>query len=414
MQVLFLHDAFPAQFGHLALELTKRYGWSCHFLVEDLSSCPLPSAEMLATLDVRKLPYTPEYRNAGPLPWPQVYARFLESSETIYEAVKARPDLKPDLVVAHGGRGAPSILVREAVDCPIINYCEYYFSPSHSDISYRVDLPPAEPAPFFPRCINAPVLVSLADADAGYSATRYQRSTFPERFQHKIEVHFDGVDTELYRPGKAPRVVGGEVVPEGTRIVTFVSRGLESIRGFDVFMKVAARIQRERPDVLFVVVGSEETYYGWDKLHTGEPSFKQWVLKQEQYDLTRTKFLGHISPEELAELFKVTDLHFYLTAPFVLSWSLIDALSAGALVLGSDVAPVREVITPGVNGLIEPLFDVDRLADAALAALADPAAYEPLRRAARERILESYSLETCIPALHDYFERVAAAGPGPR
>ncbi len=411
MRILFLHDAFPAQFGHVALELTRRAGWECHFVVESISNCPTPSPEMLQLLDVRSYPLTDEYRKRGAVPWPQIYGKFLELCEAAFEAIRRRPELKPDLVVAHGGRGAPTALIRDVVDCPVINYCEYYFGQSHRDISYRIDLPPAEPAPHFPRCINAPVLISLVDCDSGYSATRWQRSTFPERFRHKIEVHFDGIDDRAYLPGPAPREILGRSLPRGTKVVTFVSRGLESIRGFDLFMEVARRVARERSDVLFVVVGSEETYYGWDKLHTGQPSFKKWVIERGDYDLSRFLFLGHVEPDQLAEVFRATDLHLYLTAPFVLSWSLLNAMSSGAVVLGSDVPPVREVIEPGVNGLIEPLFDVDRLVDATLKVLADPAAYAPLGTEARRTIEERYSLEVSIPPLQDYFERVASAGP---
>jgi glycosyltransferase involved in cell wall biosynthesis len=411
VRVLFLHDAFPAQFGHVALELTRRAGWECHFLVEALSNCPTPSPEMIDRLDVRKYPLSAEYLKRDPIPWPQIYGKFVQLCEAAYEAARMRPDLKPDLVVAHGGRGAPTAFLRDALDCPIINYCEYYFAFSHRDISYRVDLPPAEPAPHFPRCINAPVLVSLVDCDSGYSATQWQRSTFPERFRSKIEVHFDGIDDQLYRPGPAPREVGGRSIPPGTRIVTFVSRGLESIRGFDLFMEVARRIGRERSDVLFVVAGNEETYYGWDKLHTGQPSFKKWVLGRGDYDQSRFLFLGQIDPGQLADLLRITDLHLYLTAPFVLSWSLLNAMSSGAVVLASDVPPVVEVIEPGVNGLVEPLFDVDRLAETALRVLDDPASFAPLGRAARESIEARYSIEVAIPALQDYYERVASAGP---
>ena len=411
MRVLFLHDAFPAQFGHVALELTRRYGWDCHFLVEAISNCPTPSPEMIERLDVRSYPLSAEYRERGATPWPRIYGKFLELCESAFEAIRARPELNPDLVVAHGGRGAPTPFLRDVLDCPIINYCEYYFAVSHRDISYRVDLPPAEPAPHFPRCINAPVLVGLVDCDSGYSATHWQRGSFPERFRHKIEVHFDGIDDQFYKPGPGPREVDGRSIPPGTRIVTFVSRGLESIRGFDIFMEVARRIALERPDVLFVVVGGEETYYGWDKLHTGSPSFKKWVIGRGHYDLSRFLFLGHIDPGKLAELLRITDLHLYLTAPFVLSWSLLDAMASGAVVLGSDVPPVREVIEPGVNGLVEPLFDVDRLAEAAIRVLDDPASFAPLGRAARETIEARYSVEVAIPALRDYFERVASAGP---
>ncbi len=408
MNVLFIHDAFPAQFGRLGQELATRHGWKCQFLVQSLSSCPTPTPEMLKAVELHQMPMTAEHRTGDGIPWPQIYGQYLEQCRSVFDVIRAKPQLRPDLVVAHGGRGAPTLFVRDVLDCPIINYCEYYFANSHRDISYRIDLPPAEPAPFFPRCINAPTLTTLVDCDAGYSATRWQRSSFPERFHPKIEVHFDGIETDLYRPGPAPRRIGEKSIPAGSRVVTFVSRGLESIRGFDLFMKVADRIARERADVLFVVVGGEEIHYGWDKLHTGSPSFKQWVLSRGAYDLSRFVFLGRILPEQLADILRISDLHIYLTAPFVLSWSLLNAMASGCVVLGSDVPPVREVLRPGENGLVESLFDLERLTETALEVLDDPARFAPLGRAARRTIEESYSLEVCIPPLKDFFERIGS------
>jgi glycosyltransferase involved in cell wall biosynthesis len=408
VNVLFIHDAFPAQFGRLGQELATRHGWKCHFLVQSLSSCPTPTQEMLRAVELHQMPMTAEHRTGEGIPWPQIYGQFLEQCRSVFDVIQSKPQVRPDLVVAHGGRGAPTLFLRDVLECPIINYCEYYFATSHRDISYRIDLPPAEPAPFFPRCINAPTLAVLVDCDAGYSATEWQKSSFPARFHRKIEVHFDGIETEVYRPGPAPRQVGERSIPEGARVVTFVSRGLESIRGFDLFMKVADRIARARPDVLFVVVGGEEIHYGWDKLHTGAPSFKQWVLARGDYDLSRFVFPGRVLPAQLADILRISDLHIYLTAPFVLSWSLLNAMATGCVVLGSDVPPVREVLRPGENGLVEPLFDVERLTETAMAVLDDPAEYAPLGRAARRTIEDSYGLESCIPPLKDFFERIAA------
>ncbi|QEH34569.1 D-inositol-3-phosphate glycosyltransferase [Aquisphaera giovannonii] len=412
MHVLFLHDAFPAQFGRLGLELTRRHGWRCSYLVQQLSSCPTPSREMLESLEIHQLPLSADHRSSEGIPWPQIFGAYLEQCATVAEALRARPGLRPDLVVAHGGRGAPTLFLRDHVDAPLVVYCEYYFATSHRDISYRIDLPPAEPAPFFPRCINAPTLAALVDCDAGYSATRWQRDSFPDRFRPKIEPLFDGIDTELYRPGPPPQTlpIGGKdvAIPSETKVVTFVSRGLESIRGFDLFMEVASRILRERSDVLFVVVGGEEIHYGWDRLHTGSPSFKQWVLGRGDYDLSRFLFTGRILPEHLAEILRRSDLHIYLTAPFVVSWSLFNAMATGLPVLASDVAPVREVVESGVNGLLEPLFDVDRLAATALEVLARPADFEGIRRQARRTIEERYSLDACIPPIKGFLERVAS------
>jgi glycosyltransferase involved in cell wall biosynthesis len=413
MHVLFIHQAFPAQFGRLALELTKRHGWKCSFLIQDLSNCPLPTPEMLQRLDLHRIPVSAEWRAQKLTPWSQSYTRYLHLCQAVFEGVRARPGLRPDLVVSHEGLG-PALFLPEVLSCPIVHYCEYYFAAAHRDISYRIDLPPAEPAPFYPRCINAATLVSLLACAGGYSATHWQRSTFPERFWPKIEVHFDGIDTQTYRPGRLPRseaagLLGGRSLTGDTRLVTFVARGLESMRGFDLFMEVARRIADARPDVLFVVVGQEESYYSWDLLHTGRRSFKEWVLSRGNYDLSRFLFLRHLEPEQLADLLGLSDLHVYLTVPFVLSWSLLNALACGCVVLASDVPPVREVIDPGKNGLVGALFDADGLAEAALRVLADLPAYRPLGRVARELVEEKYSLDVAVPDLKGYFERMASA-----
>jgi len=361
---------------------------------------------MRERLTIHTLPATAGSR-AAQVPWPQAFGQALERGQAACQAVKANPEWQPDLVVGHGGL-IPTFFLRDVLACPIVDYCEYYFAPRGQDLTYRVDLPAVEPARFFPCCINAPTLTSLTGADAGYAPTNWQRQSFPERLQSKIEVHNDGLDTKLYRPRAVPRTIGGQAVPSETKIVTYVARGLESMRGFDLFMQLAARILRERGDVLFVVAGDEEVYYGWDKLFTGKQSFKEWVLARGTYDLTHFRFLGHIADAALAELLCLSDLHVYLTVPFVLSWSLLDALACGAMVLASDVGPVREVIAHEKTGLLAPLFDLDQLTKLALQVLADPWQFRPLGAAARTLMEQNYSLDVTIPKLKDYFERILA------
>lgn len=409
MDVLFIHQAFPAQFGRLAHELHRRYGWRCRFLIEHLSSCPTPTREMLDAVELVQIPGRAERAEKAPSPWPQVYAKWLDLCLAVRAGYESLPGPPPDLVVAHGGQGAPTLFLPEAFHGPIINYCEYYFPPRFADLTYRVDLPPAaEIAPFYPRAINAPTLAVLADSTAGYSATRYQRDSFPARFRDRIEVLFDGIDTGLYRPGRNPdRRIGEATVPRSTKVVTFVSRGLESMRGFDLFTRVAAIVARERSDVLFVVVGADQVYYGWDNHHTGQPRIRDWAMGRAGADPSRFLFLNHILPEQLADVLAISDLHVYPSVPFVVSWSLFNALATGCVVLGADIEPVRELIDHGANGLVRPLFDVEMMANQALRVLEDPAEFAPLGRAARERVLDHYSLETCIPRLQSFFERTA-------
>src|SRR5262249_35117734 len=155
----------------------------------------------------------------------------------------------------------------------------------------------------------------------------------------------------LWRPRpETPRKGGDRVIPAGTKVVTYVARGMESMRGFDIFMKVANVLCRRRSDVLFVVVGQDRVCYGAATDATGKHPFKEWVLAQDQYDLSRFIFTGLVTTVALSELFSISDLHIYLTVPFVLSWSLMDALACGTTVLASDTAPVREMIEHGKNG----------------------------------------------------------------
>jgi glycosyltransferase involved in cell wall biosynthesis len=413
MHLLFLHQSFPAQFGRLALELTRRYGFRCDFAVERLATCPAPSREMLERLRILAVPGEP-VRGRGLSSWAQNFGHHLAMCARFREELQARPEFWPDLVVSHCDQG-PSLFLHDLLSCPIVQYFEYYMPARRGGLTYRVDLPPVPIAPFYSRCINAAALLSRVDAPFGYTPTHWQKQSFPERWRSRIEVYFDGLDTELYRPrpGAAAHLaplLGGRSLPSGTRLVTFVARGLEPVRGFDLFLRVAGRICRARSDVLFLVAGGEDSYYGWDLPFTGRQSFKQWALQQGDYDLSRFVFLGQIDPEQLAWVLAASDLHFFLSVPFIPSWSLFHALGCACVVLGSDVAPVREVIESGVNGLLEPLFDVDRLVATALGVLHDPAAFRPLGQAARARMEERYSLDVAVPALKGYFERRASGG----
>lgn len=207
---------------------------------------------------------------------------------------------------------------------------------------------------------------------------------------------FDGVDTSVWRRrSNVARRVGGWTIGEDQRIVTYVSRGLEAIRGFDIFMKFAKRLAGLRHDTIFLVVGEDRVAYGGDLRFSEGKSFKQWVLEQDEYDLSRILFLGRLVAGELAELLSLTDLHVYLTAPFVLSWSLFDALACGAVVLASDTPPVREIIRHDENGLLVDFFDVDQMVETARQVLDRPADFRRLGRAGADLIRTQYNLDVC-------------------
>lgn len=391
MHVLFVHQNFPAQFGHIAVHLDRKLGMRSTFVSEK------PPGRFGG---VERVQYTV---NGGSTPQTHYCSRTFENSiwhtAAVYEALRARPDIRPDLIVGHSGFGS-TLFLREMYDCPIINYFEYFYHTKNSDMDFRPEFPCPEGDRLRAKARNAMLLLDLENCDAGYSPTTWQRDRLPPIFHDKVRVIFDGVDTEVWKPMKGlPRRVGDRVIPADMKIVTYVARGMEAMRGFDVFLKMAKILGDRRKDVLFVVVGQDRICYGGDARFTEGKTFKEWVLSKDEYDLSRFLFTGLMPTPELAGLFSLTDLHVYLTVPFVLSWSLMDALACGATVLASDTAPVREMIRHGENGLLTDFFDAEAMADAAGRVLDHPGDYRHLGENGVAMIREKYSLDVCLPQI---------------
>jgi glycosyltransferase involved in cell wall biosynthesis len=404
MHILFVHQNFPAQFGHVADYLVRQKGFRCTF-----ASQKSPGQ----VGGVERIQY---HIQGGATERTHYCSRTFENavwhSHALYEALRARPDIRPDLIVAHSGF-LSTVFLRELYDCPIVNYFEYFYRTRDSDMDFRPDFPSPPLNRLRARARNAGLLLDLENCDCGYSPTRWQRDRLPRLFHDKIRVIFDGIDTQLWQPRPGlPRRVGDRAIPPDMKIVTFVARGMESMRGFDIFMKAANLLARQRPDVVFVVVGEDRICYGGDKDVTGTPSFKEWVLAQDRYDLSRFVFTGLLPTQTLAELFSLSDLHIYLTVPFVLSWSLMDALACGTTVLASDTPPVREMIEHGKNGLLADFFDVEGLARAASQVLDAPGDYRHLGAAGVELVRSRYSLEVCLPQMLRLYEDALAAWKG--
>jgi glycosyltransferase involved in cell wall biosynthesis len=405
MDILFIHQNFPAQFGHLARHLMATRGWRCWFASRTSGG---------DAGGIRKF----EYKTTGGARETTHYcSRTFENAiwhaHGVFEACKAQRELKPDLIVGHSGFGSTLFLRELYPDVPIINYFEYFYHSHGSDIDYRPEFPPSEMDILRARARNAMLLLDLDNCNRGYSPTEYQRSLFPAVYQPKIEVIFDGVETNLFRPRDGvARQVAGRPIPEKLRVVTYVSRGFESMRGFDIFMRTAKRIYEQYPDVLFVCVGSDLIWYGGDERFIKHKTFREHVFAQDTYDLSKFVFTGLVNPPTLVEILNLSDLHIYLTVPFVLSWSLMDALACGCTVLASDTEPVREVIDDGDNGLLRDFFDVEGLAAEAVEVLRDPAAYAPLGERAVERIHQEYAVNVTLPRIVGLFVHAVAERMG--
>jgi glycosyltransferase involved in cell wall biosynthesis len=399
MHVLFIHPNFPAQFGHLAAHLSTKLGWQC--------TC-------LTSIDTThlQLPFTHINYKVKPGPQPKVFYNpnsldgMLEHLTAVYAGLKSVPQLKPDLVVGHISYGT-LLYLRNLYDCPFVGYYEMLPAPFWGDgLILRKEFPPPEAVRLFNATYHALTYLHLHAIDGGYTPTHFQLSTAPPELQYKLRVIHDGIDTEVFQPGpiERPATFRGINIPAGTKVITYVSRGLESLRGFDIFMKAAGRILRAQPDTIFLIAGDERSNYGHELHHTGGKSFKQFVLEKCDFDLSRFHFLGLIPTTDLLTLYRLSDVHFYLTGPFVLSWSMLQAMSTGCAMVGSATAPVQEVIEHGKNGLLADFYDSEGLAEQALSILRDPVGTQPLRDAARQTIVDRYAVNLCLDELIKFFE----------
>jgi Glycosyltransferase len=245
------------------------------------------------------------------------------------------------------------------------------------------------------RSRSSHLLLSLEACDFGISPTNWQKSVHPKPFHQKIEVIFDGIDTDRASPADNVQLTTGDLtLRSGEEVLTYVARNLEPYRGFRTFMHALPKILERRPSARIVVVGGNGVSYG-----SKPKGFKSWrdaMLAEVHLDTSRVHFIERLAYDDLLTLFRISRAHVYLTYPFVLSWSCLEAMACGTLVIGSDTPPVREVIEHGKNGLLTDFFDADALAEQAIDALARPNRYDALKREARKTMIERYDVHKCV------------------
>lgn len=321
----------------------------------------------------------------------------------------------PDLVIAHGGWGE-ALFVRDVWPrARVIQHAEFYHAAEGADVGFDPEFSPASFSIRLQiRTRNAVMAQALLDADRAVAPTRWQASRFPPDLHPKIAVVHEGIDTDLARPDSTASVTLGRrnvVLRAGDKVVTYVARHLEPYRGYHVFMRALPAILARCPDARVVIVGSDGAAYGPPPHGT---TWKRRFLDEVRgrLPMDRVHFVGQVPRPLFLRLMQVSAAHVYLTYPFVLSWSMLEAMSAGALVVGSRTPPVQEVIEDGCNGVLRDFFDVDGIADAVTEALLDSKRFEPLRKAARQTIIARFDLRrVCLPAWLDLIHDTSGAGP---
>ena len=402
MRILLVHQNFPGQFRTLAPALLS-------------AGHELRAISMRPETQWVGVPNTCYKPGRGSTPAIHPWLSSTETAVIRGEAVALAVDemlaqgWTPDLVLGHTGWGEMLFMRQVLPHARLLGFNELYYRSQGGDVGFDPEFPADPMVARRLQARNMHLLKSLLDCDEAITPTHWQASCFPDSVRERMRVIHDGIATDKLQPDPSAFVQlgrSGVVLSHGDEVVTFVSRNLEPMRGYHQFMRALPEILQRRPNARAVIVGGDEVSYGVaPKGHTG---FKDIYLKevQDRLDMGRVHFVNRVPYDTLMSLLKVSAAHVYLTVPFVLSWSMLEAMSLGALVIGSDTAPVREVIEDGHNGRLVDFFNPTQLAHAVCDALAEPQKYRDMRTAARRTVVERYDFQSqSLPQYRQLIER---------
>lgn len=400
MKILFIHQNFPGQYKHLAPALARQ-GHFCTALT-------LRVEKAQDWQGVRVLPYALPTGKAQRLhPWLVDFDSKVTRAEACFHAARDLRDqgYVPDLILAHPGWGE-SLFLRDVWPMARLGlYCELYHLADWPHLDFDPEFARRQPEidRLRIRLKNLNTDLHLDQAHGGMSPTSFQAETFPMPFRDRITVCHDGIDTSHACPSPEVRLTidGTCDVTRADEVITFVNRNLEPYRGYHIFMRALPRLLRERPKATILIVGGDGVGYGAHAPNgqTWKQIFIDEVRGQiPDADWARVRFLGRIPHDQFLRLLQVARVHVYLSYPFVLGWSMMEAMACGTPIIASDTAPVREMITPGETGRLVAFFDVDALVGEISALLEDAKAREALGEAARAFIRKHHDLQSvCLP-----------------
>ena len=405
MKILFVHQNFPGQFPHLAPELAKR-GHDCLALTDlgNTRASPIP---------VLRYKHEPAKVDPAATRLGRNYTTMSDRGVTVARAalqLRTEKGYIPDVIIGHSGWGETLFLKEVWPEAKLIVYAEFYYKGRGADVGFDTEFG----QPSFDQVMIAQGRAghlgqALVHADFGVSPTEWQASTYPASIRGMLQVIHDGVNTDVMVPNPNARFAlqGGGVLRAGDEVLTFVNRNLEPYRGYHIFMRALPAVLAARPDAQVVIVGGDEVSYG--SAPKDEKGWKERFLAEvrDRLDMSRVHFMGKIPYPDFVSLMQVSRAHAYLTYPFVLSWSMIEAMAAGCHVVASDTAPVAEAIRDGVNGTLVNFFDVAAWSAALTLALAQPEQFAKLRLNARETAIARYDLQrVCLPRMVKFVESV--------
>lgn len=391
MRILLVHPNFPSQLRSMAVFLGKNPAHDVRFLTK------VPEGEISG---IKKILYSPKRK---PNPNTHHYIREFEErileGQAAYEAcLEARnKGFYPDLIFGHAGWGSTLFLKDLFPRSKMALNFEWFYKGRGSDCDFDPSDPITPDVEAAMRVKNSTLLTDLASADAGLCPTRFQYEQYPDHLRSRLIISHEGIDTNFFKPDPELKLVLPEKnldLSQCGEIVTYATRGMEPYRGFPQFIEAAHLLLQKRPNTHIVIAGDDRVAYG--KAAPEGTTYKKMMLEKFPLDEERVHFVGSLPYGDYVKLLKCTTAHVYLTRPFVLSWSMLEAMSCEGLVVGSDTAPVQEVITNGINGLLVDFFRPDQLAQTLSNVLDRPEDFAQIRKKARETVLAKYDLGSCL------------------
>lgn len=402
MHIVFVHRRGPGQFVHVARRLILD-GWTVTLVCESVDR-PVPGLRVLRYADGEAAASGRAVKGDATVPYVEAGRRVADILQRL-----ARHGRAPDLVMGHIAWGGMMFVKDALPSTAMVGFCEYYFQPEGGDAGFAPSEDVGIKQRQTMRLRNAIQLSSLDQMDFGISPTLWQKTRYPAAYQHKIATQHEGIDLSRARPDPLAtfRLPDGTLLSAGDPVVTFAARDLEPYRGFPQFMRAAAIVGKRHPQVKFVVAGGDGVSYGSGP--SGGSNWRKRLLEETGLPAERVHFLGQIPHRDLLNLFQVSAAHVYLTYPFVLSWSFLEAMACGAPIIASDTPPVREVVTDGANGRLVDFWNIEGFAESIEEALWKPDAFHAMRADARRTIAARYDLNDCCVKTQRLLSRVIGA-----
>lgn len=385
MNILFLHRDYPGQFKYLTLALANNPNCNVMFITQD---------SQLDIKGVKKYTFDTIHRKPSNCPkYLKFFDEILGYAEGAAEAAKQikAQGIRPDVIIGFSFWGLNLFLKDIFPDVPIISYCEWFYNMEGADVgfdgkTYSEDIWSEV------RCKNAHLLVDMCASDVLITPTEWQKSQFPKEFHHKFQVIHDGIDVNTCAPdNNAKFIIPGTNIELGINdeVITYGTRGMEPYRGFPQFMEAAEKLLKKRPNAHIIVAGADKNFYG-PPLEKG--TYKEYMLKKLNLNMSKIHFVGDLPFVDFIKLLQISSVHIYSTFPYILSWSVLNAMAAGCCVVASNTAPVKEIIQDNHTGLLFDFYNIDQLVEKVEYALNNQDKMQEIRTNARKFVVDNYSV----------------------